>query len=81
MPISGLVVTLARDSDRALEGLRVLDAESRIEIGVRQGRKVAIVSTTDSPAEDRALWNSLESCPGIRHLDVVFIDFDREHQP
>jgi hypothetical protein len=79
MPISGLVVTLARNSDRALEGMNTLSAESRIEVGVRQGRKVAVVSTTQSPAEDRTLWNSLESSPGIRHLDVVFIDFDREH--
>ena len=81
MPISGLVVTLARDSDRASQGMATLAADERVEVGVRNGRRVAVVSTTAGSTEDQALWESLDACPGIRHLDVVYIDFDEGCEP
>ena len=78
MPISGLVVTLDPDVSLAADGMAELERDGRIDVGVRSGSRVAVVSTTADDTEDRGLWQALRACPGIRHVDVVFIDFDRE---
>ena len=78
MPVSGLVITLSEDEDRAAEAVARLREDPRLTVGVRNGRKLAATSETASPSEDPELLRTLESDPGIVAANVVFIGFDEE---
>ena len=78
MPVSGLVITLASDDASASAALASLEADGRLELGVRRGRRVAAVADTHSPQENKSLWQSLTACDGIAHVDVVFVDLEHD---
>ena len=81
MPVSGLVVSLARDPEQRADALKEIRAEERIEIGTIHSNRMSIVTTTDSAAEDQRLWCWLNSIPGVVLVDVAMIGFDETESP
>ena len=82
MAISGLVITLSEDAERAGFALRQLELDARLELGLRAGRRLAAVADTQSPAADRLLWHELRETRGVIHVDVVYVRFeDQRPQP
>ncbi len=78
MPISGLMVTLTSDaetSDAALRAMRDFDA---IELGVRNGRRVAAVLDTPTDEHNRRAWRWLNDLDGVSLVDVLFVSFDED---
>jgi nitrate reductase NapAB chaperone NapD len=76
MPISGLVVTLSRDPHLRELALAAINREPRIETGVMEAGRLAIVVETDSPDDDRDVWQWLGSLPGVDFVDVALIGFE-----
>ena len=76
MPISGLSIVLSPDAQCAEQACEAIGREPRIEVGERQGARLAIVSETQSTDEDKQLWNWLWDLPGVAHVDVAFIHFE-----
>lgn len=81
MPICGYSVLLTERDEPAQRALELMQSDRRLEIGIRAGRRVAVVGETDSPDDDRRLWNWLNEQPGIAHVDVVFVHFDESAEP
>ena len=76
MPISGLVVSLKSDPQLREEAITAIRQEKRIEIGLIQSRRMAIVLDTASTDEDKQLWCWLSSLPGVVLVDVAMVGFD-----
>ena len=76
MSVSGLVVTLEDDEARAAEAHARIERDPRLTVGERVGRRVPVVAQTESPEEDRTLWDALRAMAGIAHVDVTFVAFD-----
>ena len=74
--ISGLVVHLGLDDVLATETVDAIEAESTIELGERQDRKLPIVLECQTPNESQATTDWLISLPGVTHVDVVFVDLE-----
>ena len=76
MPISGLAITLSVDEARALSAQQAMADEQRVEIGPRNGRRLAATIETASQDEDRRLREWMTALDGVEHIDIVFIHFD-----
>ena len=61
MPVSGLVVSLAENSDLRQQAIDEINQESRIEVGVIESQRMSIVMDTTSSEEDKRLWNWLNA--------------------
>ncbi|HRQ73914.1 MAG TPA: hypothetical protein PLU35_12890 [Phycisphaerales bacterium] len=75
MSISGLVVTLESDPQGAERAIRALRQDPRITLGDRAGERLAIVVETGSRFEDEEVYAALKSTPGVRFVDVAFVEF------
>lgn len=75
MSISGLVLTLENDPPLAESAIRVLSQDPRITLGDRAGERLAIVVETGSRFEDEEVYAALKSTPGVRFVDVAFVEF------
>lgn len=75
MPILSAVLTLPTP-EPALEQLQ---RRPEITIGPSAGSRVPVVLTTDTRAEDKALWDWIQSLPGLHHVELVFADFSDLH--
>jgi len=78
MPISGLAITLARDSTLADAARRALDNDGRVELGPEHAHRIAATIETQSQQEDRRLREWIDALPGVTHVDIAFIHFDDE---
>lgn len=78
MPISGLLITLDRDSDKRARALAALQHHHAIDIGEGRDHRVPVVVDTPSSDEDRAVWDWLHEQPGITFVDVVYVHFDQD---
>lgn len=76
MAISGLVITLSGDGQEAAQALAWLEADARITLGARDGRRVAAVAETPSVRADRDLWDEVHALEGVEHVDVTFVGLD-----
>jgi hypothetical protein len=76
MAISGLVITLCDDAERAEAAVCRLASEPRLELGPQTGRRLAVVADTRSPRADRELWEALHRTDGVTHVDVVYVRFE-----
>lgn len=81
MAISGLVVTLAEDDAAADATVTQLRADTRLTLGDRFGRRLALVADTPSIHADRDLWDELRETPGITNVDVTFVHLDTDPAP
>lgn len=72
MPISGLVISMVNQPQSQRDTIQSIASDSRIEIGVVESGRVAIVSETESSQEDKALWQWLQELPGVVHIDLAF---------
>ena len=76
MPVAGLVLTLTDDDDLRSFALDALGAEDRLTLGETQrGRKLPVVSITDSLDEQQDLWRTVAETPGVLSVDLAFEDF------
>lgn len=75
MPVLGAVLTLSDQPDLAAGTLSQLSADPRVTVGPPQRGRLPVVLSTDTRAEDKALWRSLEEQPGITHLELAYADF------
>ncbi|GIK17975.1 MAG: hypothetical protein DYG93_04010 [Leptolyngbya sp. PLA2] len=75
MSISGLVLTLERDGPLAERAIHVLERDPRITLGERAGERLPIVVETGSRFEDEEVFATLRNTPGVRFVDVAFVDF------
>lgn len=80
MPVSGLVVSLVSDPQLRKEAIASIRSEPRIEIGVIEGRRMAIVLDTESTDADKQLWCWLSSLPGVVFVDVALVGFDEDRE-
>ncbi len=71
MPVSGLVVSLKSDPQLREQTIAAIRNEKRIEIGVVQSHRMAIVLDTASLGDDKLLWCWLSSLPGVIFVDVA----------
>jgi len=75
MPVLGAVLTLSDQVELRSAALAYLAGEPRIELGIAARGRQPIVLSTDSRAQDKALWRSLETLGGITHIELAFADF------
>lgn len=78
MPVSGVVVTFTHDAEARDRALAALRRDRSVELGRRDGVRIAAVLDTPSEDENRRLWQWLNALPGVCHVDVVFVSFDDE---
>ncbi len=78
MPVSGLVVFLNDEPQPRAEALAAIGRESRIQVGVLEANRLAIVLDTVSSAEDKQLWDWLYSLPGVAFVEVAFVGFEQQ---
>ena len=76
MPISGLLLTLSSDPDRASEALEHLQRRPGIELGDARGRWLPIATETSDSRSAREVHHWLESLPGIAQVEVIYVSFD-----
>ena len=81
MSISGLVITLSDEAERAERARAALLSDSRLELGPSVGDRLAAVADTPSPREDRLLWEALQSLDGIQRVDVIYVGLDPQPRP
>lgn len=76
MPVAGLVITLCEDEGLRAFALDALAEDGRLTLGeLQRGRKVPVVTDTQSLEEQQDVWRSLVSIPGVLSLDLAFEDF------
>lgn len=78
MPVSGLVITFAPNADGGRAAWAALDQCPALELGVREGQRVAAVLSTGTEHENKAMWRWLNELPGVDHVDVVFVSTETE---
>lgn len=78
MPISSLVLHLAADADRTADLERTLRDDPRVTLGSREGARLPIVLDTADRAETHAIFETIASHSGARHVDVVFVEVDED---
>lgn len=78
MPVSGLVVSLTDDPQLREDAISSIREESRIEVGVIESGRMAIVLDTASSDEDKQLWHWLSSLPGVVFVDVAMVGFETQ---
>lgn len=76
MPVSGLVITFARDVSIFPQSVQRLADESCIELGESNGPKLAIVVDSESPERDKAIWDWVHELPGVAMVEVAFVGFE-----
>lgn len=76
MSISGLVVVLSEDPDAANAAVAALAADSRLTLGERFDRRLALVADTPGVEADRNMWDDLRGLRGVDHVDVTFVSLD-----
>lgn len=76
MPVSGLVVSFTDQPDLAAKAVDAIRDEPRIEIGVTDSRRMAIVIDTATSDDDKQLWNWLQGLPGVAFVDLVMVGFE-----
>ncbi len=78
MPVSGLVLTLSSDPARQADARRTLSEMPSIELGPRDGRRVAAVLDTVDEDANRCDWRRLNDLDGVEHIDVTFVSLDHD---
>jgi nitrate reductase NapAB chaperone NapD len=81
MPVIGAVITLAADENACQQALRVLNADTTLDIGELNGRRLPVVIETSSTREDRARFKALHAIPGVLAAEPVFVDFSDLTEP
>ncbi len=76
MPVSGLVLILSEDESTHAATLQAIGDDPRVEVGPRQGRRVAVVVDTDSSDEDKVVWHRLQSLAGVDLVELTFVGFE-----
>lgn len=84
MSISGIVIVLDRQPEKAAEAVQWLEAQRDLELGVAPAdfpeRLPAVLDgLTSETARDRLL--ELESHPSIQKIDVIHVGFDEACKP
>jgi hypothetical protein len=79
MTTSGLVLTLEQDDLTRANVIAKLERDSRITLGQDMSGRLPIVTETAGPHESEALFDWLFELPGVRFVDVVYVDFGRDH--
>jgi nitrate reductase NapAB chaperone NapD len=78
MTISGLLITLADDSQASETAISALEADPRIDVGERRGPYLPVVTDTEGPQEHRRLWDELNELDGVLTVNLVFTHLDDE---
>lgn len=76
MPVSGLVLILSEDESTHAATLQAIGNDPRVEVGPRQGRRLAVVVDTDSSEQDKEVWNRLQSLAGVDLVELTFVGFE-----
>jgi nitrate reductase NapAB chaperone NapD len=76
MPISGLLITLADDSNASKTVISTLTADPRIDVGEQRGPYLPVVADTEGRQENQHLWDELKELPGVINVNLVFADLD-----
>jgi hypothetical protein len=79
MTTSGLVLTLEQDDRTRAAVIAKLERDSRITLGQDMSGRLPIVTETAAPQESEALFDWLLELPGVCFVDVVYVDFGRDH--
>ena len=79
MTTSGLVLTLEQDGRARATVIAQLKRDSRITLGHDFGNRLPIMTETAAPGESEALFDWLFALPGVRFVDVVYVDFGGDH--
>ena len=76
MPVSGLVAVLAEDAEAAEAARVALRRDGRLIVGAAPtpGRLPLVLETADHAEHDAAI-REIERIPGVRLLEVVYVDF------
>lgn len=80
MPISGLVLTLSKNSADRERAIQAIQQEPRVEIGPTVSNRMAVVLDTQSTDEDKQLWNWLSDLSGVVFIDVVLVGFEQSDE-
>jgi hypothetical protein len=91
MPVSGLVITLARRDtspdiggglrDNAAQVIEQIKQHPHMQLGPQQGQRLPVVLDTPDRETDKACWGWLNSLAGVHHVDVAFIHFEDADAP
>lgn len=76
MAISGLNLLLSHDENQARAALDAITRDSRLTLGPRFGRRIALVAETSGADADADLWRDLHAAPGVVSVEVTFISVD-----
>jgi hypothetical protein len=76
MPISGLVITLAPDTDAGMLVRHLQKCDPRLEPGEVQGDRLPCVLETAHAGESQAVHEWLLQQPGVLSVDVVFVGLE-----
>lgn len=78
---SGLLITLSSIQSMADVAVQVLPQMQGVTTGERRNQWMAAVIEADSPEALEELHNLVSSTPGIEHVDVVSVHFDKPSDP
>ena len=76
MPVSGIVVTLAKPGPPAELAVEWLASDERFTLGEPQGdgeRHLPVTIDTADEQETQACWEEMQSHAGIEFIDVVCV--------
>ena len=78
MPVSGLVVSLSNDVEARAQALAAIEQESRLECGVIESNRMAVVVDSHSADEDKELWAWLQGLDGVVFVDLIMVGFEED---
>jgi len=80
MPVLGAVIHLGSDPLDRNETLDWLSSMPGVTVGATTDNRLPVALSSDSRAEDKALWTALSALPGVSHLQLCFADFSDLHE-
>ena len=78
MAVSGLVIVLADDASARSDAVRSIEAHPSLDVGPLHDRRLAVVMETASGDADQAVWEFLNSLPGVELVELVFVGVEQE---
>ena len=76
MSISGLILTVNKESKNLRDSLEVMRSDKRLTIDEQFESMLAVVLDTESVEEDMECFRMLEELPGVEGIEIVCVHYE-----